>query len=66
MDADYADRYDTYMDLWYDEKLPPGHTYSFNEDDDEYSEYCQCGKWLERGCYEHWDHIYWLMKDGTE
>lgn len=59
-------RYDVYMDLYWDDKLPAGHTYSYSEGDSEYDSYCECGKWLEAGEYEHWDHIHWILKDGTD
>lgn len=59
-------RYEWYMDLYWDDKLPVGHTYTYTEGDSEYDSWCECGKWLEKGEYEHWDHIYWKLKDGTD
>ena len=50
-------RIEQYEELADAGNLPAGHTYAFYEDGSAYSEYCECGKWLEPGHYEMWDHI---------
>lgn len=44
-----------YLELSAAGKLPAGHTYMFAEDD--VYMYCECGKWIEEGTYDHWDHL---------
>ena len=49
---------DEYYDLVDGDELPKGHSYLFQEDpDDEYNRYCECGKWIEPGTYDHWEHL---------
>jgi hypothetical protein len=55
-------RIDQYEDLVDDGNLPDGHTFTFSEDGSEFSEYCECGKWLEPRYYLIWDHIDAVLK----
>ncbi len=47
-----------YIELLEDDRLPDGHSFLFSEDPmDEHNRYCECGKWIELGTYDHWDHL---------
>lgn len=40
---------------------PQGHATTYIDSDGD--ERCECGKWLEPGCYEHEDHLKTLRED---
>lgn len=55
-------RREVYFDLQADDNLPAGHTYTTFED--EYTSHCECGKWIETGTWDIWDHINDVLKQG--
>ncbi|GGG03823.1 hypothetical protein GCM10007304_17430 [Rhodococcoides trifolii] len=44
-------------------KSAPGHEDLFMEPDDDYNAWCTCGKWIELGTYDLWDHIDAIITD---
>lgn len=56
-----ARRRDIYFDLQDDDNLPPGHTYENYED--EYTSHCECGKWVEPGTWDIWNHINDVLRE---